>query len=222
MIPVKICGITNLEDARSAVNSGASALGFIFYDKSPRYILPETASQIAADLKEKVSFTGVFVDKTLDYVHAAKEEMGLNFIQLHGNESPDYCREVQLPVIKVFRVAPNFDAGIMKYYDVHAFLFDTYEKGKPGGTGDIFNWHLIGELQTDTPIILSGGLGVENILDAINAVCPSAVDVNSGVESKPGVKDEKKMKALFDILQNTRSPVNPFERQVVKEGSHGL
>ena len=114
MIPVKICGITNLEDARSAVNSGASSLGFIFYDKSPRYILPETASQIAADLKEQVSFTGVFVDKALDYVHAATEEMGLNFIQLHGNESPDYCREVQLPIIKVFRVAPNFDAGIMK------------------------------------------------------------------------------------------------------------
>ena len=222
MIPVKICGITNLEDARSAVNNGASALGFIFYDKSPRYILPETASQIAADLKGQVSFTGVFVDETLDYVHAAKEEVGLNFIQFHGNESPDYCREVQLPVIKVFRVAPNFDAGIMKYYDVHAFLFDTYEKGKPGGTGDIFNWNLIGDLQTDTPIILSGGLGVENILDAINTVYPSAVDVNSGVESKPGVKDEKKMKTLFDILQNTRSPVNPFERQEVKEGSHGL
>ncbi len=222
MIPVKICGITNIEDARSAVNSGANALGFIFYDKSPRYILPETASQIAADLKGQVPFTGVFVDETLDYVHAAKEEMGLNFIQLHGNESPEYCRAVQLPVIKVFRVAPDFDAGIMKYYDVHAFLFDTYEKGKHGGTGDIFNWNLIGDLQTDTPIILSGGLSVENILDAINAVCPLAVDVNSGVESKPGVKDEKKMKALFDILQNTRSSVNPFERQVVKEDSHGL
>ena len=222
MIPVKICGITNLEDARSAINSGASALGFIFYDKSPRYILPETASQIAADLKGQVSFTGVFVDETLDYVHAAKEEVGLNFIQFHGNESPDYCREVQLPVIKVFRVAPNFDAEIMKYYDVHAFLFDTYEKGKPGGTGDIFNWNLIGDLQTETPIIISGGLGVENILDAINAVYPSAVDVNSGVESKPGVKDEKKMKALFEILQNTRSLVDPFERQEVKEGSHGL
>ena len=88
--------------------------------------------------------------------------------------------------------------------------------------GDIFNWNLIGDLQTDTPIILSGGLGVENILDAINAVCPSAVDVSSGVESKPGIKDEKKMKALFDILQNTRSPVNPFERQEVREGSRGI
>ncbi len=222
MIPVKICGITNLEDARLAVNSGASALGFIFYDKSPRYILPETASQIVADLKGQVLFAGVFVDEALDYVHAAIEEMGLNFIQLHGNESPEYCRAVQLPVIKVFRVAPDFDAGIMKYYDVHAFLFDTYEKGKPGGTGDIFNWNLIFDLQTDTPIILSGGLGVENILDAINAVCPSAVDVNSCVESTPGVKDEKKMKALFDILQNTRSPVNPFERQEAWEGSRGL
>ena len=222
MIPIKICGITNLEDARFAVNSGASALGFIFYDKSPRYILPETASQIAADLKGQVPFTGVFVDETLDYVHAAKEEIGLNFIQLHGNETPEYCRAVHLPVIKVFRVASDFDAETMRTYDVHAFLFDTYEKGKPGGTGDIFNWNLIFDLQIDTPIILSGGLGIENILDAINSVCPSAVDVNTSVESKPGVKDEKKMKALFDILQNTSSPVNPFERQAVKEGSHGL
>ena len=186
MIPVKICGITNVEDAQSAVSFSASALGFIFYDKSPRYILPETASQIAADLKGQVSFTGVFVDETLDYVHAAKEEIGLNFIQLHGNETPEYCRAVHLPVIKVFRVAPDFDAKTMRSYDVHAFLFDTYEKGKPGGTGDIFNWNLIFDLQIDTPIILSGGLGIENILDAINAVCPSAVDVNSSVESKPG------------------------------------
>ena len=222
MIPIKICGITNLEDARFAVNSGASALGFIFYDKSPRYILPETASQIAEDLKGQVSFTGVFVNETLDYIHAVKEEVGLNFIQLHGNETPEYCRAVQLPVIKVFRVAPDFDAETMRSYDVHAFLFDTYKKRKPGGTGDIFNWNIIFDLPTDTPIILSGGLSVENILDAINAVCPLAVDVNSGVESKPGVKDEKKMKALFDILQNTRSPVNPFERQEAWEGSRGL
>ena len=222
MIPVKICGITNLEDARFAVNSGASALGFIFYDKSPRYILPETASQIAEDLKGQVSFTGVFVNETLDYIHAVKEEIGLNFLQLHGNESPEYCRAVQLPVIKVFRAAPDLDAETMRFYDVHAFLFDTYKQRMPGGTGDIFNWNLIFDLPTDTPIILSGGLSVENILDAINAVCPLAVDVNSGVESKPGVKDEKKMKALFDILQNTRSSVNPFERQVVKEDSHGL
>ncbi len=222
MIPVKICGITNVEDAQSAVSFSASALGFIFYDKSPRYILPETASQIAEDLKGQVSFTGVFVNETLDYIHAVKEEIGLNFIQLHGNESPEYCRAVQLPVIKVFRVASDFDAETMRSYDVHAFLFDTYKKRKPGGTGDIFNWNIIFDLPTDTPIILSGGLSVENILDAINAVCPSAVDVNSGVESKPGVKDEKKMKALFDILQTTRSPINPFEKQEVKEGSHGL
>ena len=219
MIPIKICGITNLEDARFAVNSGASALGFIFYDKSPRYILPETASQIAEDLKGQVSFTGVFVNETLDYIHAVKEEIGLNFIQLHGNESPEYCRAVQLPVIKVFRVAPDFDAETMRSYDVHAFLFDTYKKRKPGGTGDIFNWNIIFDLPTDTPIILSGGLSVENILDAINAVCPLAVDVNSGVESKPGIKDEKKMKALFDFLKDTESTYNPYKIPIVREGS---
>ena len=222
MIPVKICGITNLEDAQTAVRSGVSALGFIFYDKSPRYIPLRTACQIATELQGQVSLVGVFVDETLDYVHGVAEEIGLNFIQLHGNESPEYCQEIHFPVIKVFRVAPNFNFEIMNSYNVHAFLFDTYEKGKPGGTGKIFCWEIVGNLKSDTPIILSGGLNSANIKRGINVVCPSAVDVNSGVESKPGVKDEKKMKALFEILQNTRSLVNPFERQVVKEDSHGL
>ena len=218
MIPVKICGITNLEDACSAVHYGASALGFIFYDKSPRYISLAIASQIVAELKGRVTFVGVFVDATLEHIHAVKEEVGLNFIQLHGNESPGYCREIQLPVIKVFRIAYNFDTGIIQNYDVHAFLFDTYEKGKPGGTGAVFNWHIIYDLTIDIPIILSGGLSFENIESGINAVCPSAVDVNSGVESEPGVKDNQKMKILFDNLKNTRSLANPFKIPVIQKG----
>ena len=113
MIPVKICGITNQEDAQAATSCGASALGFIFYDKSPRYIPPELAKQIAADLQGQVSFVGVFLDEKLDNVHAAAEAVGLNFIQLHGNESSTYCQKVQLPVIKVFRATPEFDTVIM-------------------------------------------------------------------------------------------------------------
>ena len=113
MIPVKICGITNLKDARMAVQSGASALGFIFYDKSPRYISPEIARQIAVDLQGQVSFVGVFVDETLDHIHAVADEVELNFIQLHGNESSQYCHKVQFSVIKVFRVFSGFDISII-------------------------------------------------------------------------------------------------------------
>ena len=217
MIPVKICGITNLEDAQATVRSGASALGFIFYDKSVRYITMETAYRIAADVQGQVPLIGVFVDETLDYVNGVAEEIGLNFVQLHGNESSEYCQKIHFPVIKVFRVAPDFNIEIMNSYNVHAFLFDAYEKGKPGGTGEIFCWEVVGNLKSDTPIILSGGLNIANIERGINVVCPSAVDINSGVELKSGVKDVKQIKALFDILEKTESAVNPFEIPAVQE-----
>ena len=218
MMPVKICGITNLKDAQIAVSCGASSLGFIFHDKSPRYILPETACQIVEDLKGQVSFVGVFVDENLDNVHTIVHKVGLNIIQLHGGETPEYCQKAKLPVIKVFWPIPDFNAGIIKNYDVHAFLFDTYDKGKAGGTGKAFNWDIICDLQVDTPIILSGGLSIKNIEVGIDTVCPSAVDVNSGVESRPGFKDEKKMRTLFDILNNTRSLANPFEISALQRG----
>ena len=222
MIPVKICGITNLEDAQAAVRSGASALGFIFYDKSPRYIPMETVYQIAADIQGQVPLVGVFVDETLDYVHGVAEEIGLNFIQLHGNESPEYCQEIHFPVIKVFRVSSDFNARIIKSYNVHAFLFDTYKKAKFGGTGEVFNWDKITNLMIDAPIILSGGLNIKNIEEGIDVVCPSAVDVNSGVESKSGIKDGKKMKSLFEILKNTQNIKNLFEIPVIQGDSHDL
>ena len=217
MIPVKICGITNLKDAQATVKNGASALGFIFYDKSLRYISMERAYQIAVDVRGQVPLVGVFLDETLDYVNGVAEEIGLNFVQLHGNESSEYCQKIHFPVIKVFRVAPDFNVEIMNSYNVHAFLFDAYEKGKPGGTGEIFCWEVIGNLKSDTPIILSGGLNIANIERGINVVCPSAVDINSGVELKSGVKDVKQMKALFDILEKTESAVNPFEIPAVQE-----
>ncbi len=218
MMPVKICGITNLKDAQIAVSCGASSLGFIFHDKSPRYILPETACQIVEDLKGQVSFVGVFVDENLDNVHTIVHKVGLNIIQLHGGETPEYCQKAKLPVIKVFQVAPDFNAEIMNGYDVHAFLFDTYKKGKSGGTGEVFNWHIIDGLQTAAPIILSGGLGIDNIISGIDTVSPSAVDINSGVEKMPGVKDEKKMKLLFSIIKNIEGTINPFTIPVFQGG----
>ena len=218
MIPVKICGITNLEDARMAVRNGARAIGFIFYDKSPRHISVEAACQIAADIQGEISLVGVFVNESLENVQGAAEEVGLNFIQLHGNESPKYCQDIQLPVIKVFRTNSSFNVGIINSYDVHAFLFDTYKKDKLGGTGKIFNWDIIINLKTDTPIILSGGLNIKNIERGIDVVFPSAVDINSGVESSPGIKDEKKMISIFDILKNTQNVTNPFEIPVIQGG----
>ena len=160
----------------------------------------ETVYQIAADIQGQVPVVGVFVDETLDYVHGVAKEVGLDFIQLHGNESPEYCQRIQLPVIKVFRVSATFDARIMKTYDVHAFLFDNYKKSKLGGTGEAFDWNIIDNIQTDTPIILSGGLNIDNIDSSIDTVLLSAVDVSSGVEKILGIKDPEKMKTLFDIL----------------------
>ena len=222
MISVKICGITSLKDAQAAVDYGASALGFIFYDQSPRCIQSEIASQIVAELNGQVAFVGVFVNEKLDQVHAISDEVGLNFIQLHGDETPEYCQKVQLSVIKVFRVSPEFDGGMMNSYNVHAFLLDTYKKGTPGGTGEIFNWNTISNLSIDIPIILSGGLDADNIKSGINVVRPSAVDVSSGIESKPGIKDEKKMDTLFKIIKNIDSADNPFDMPAFQRGRHEL
>ena len=199
-----------MEDAIAAVECGATAIGFIFHSKSPRYISPEKAREIVIKIAGKVAFVGVFVDEPLDYVHTIANVVGLDFIQLHGNESSKYCDLIKLPVLKAFRVDENFDLGVVNQYKVHAFLFDTYRKGISGGTGKVFNWKLISSLNTNTPIIISGGLNLDNIIDSIKTVSPNSIDINSGVESAPGIKDRNKMAALFDILQDIEFPLNPF------------
>ena len=204
MIPVKICGITSAEDAELAVEFGASAIGMIFYPSSSRGVSMSTAKMISNTSQEKVKKIGVFVDEDVDKVNNTIEELHLDMVQLHGDETPEYCDKMTQPVIKVFRVGNGFDSNELKDYHVSAFLFDTYQKGKPGGTGDVFNWELILKINTDTPIILSGGLNVDNILKGIETVNPSAVDVNSGVESEPGVKDEEKVKNIFIKLENIK------------------
>ena len=202
MIPLKICGITNLKDANSAIQYGASLIGFIFFDKSPRFITTVKARGIVKKIDSTVSFVGVFVNEDLDHIHNISQEVGLDFIQLHGDESPEFCNQVRLPVIKAFRVTPNFDYNLLDRYDVHSFLFDTYKKGQFGGTGNTFNWNLVNSSQNDIPIILSGGLNAKNIKNGISKVSPACVDVNSGVESSPGIKDNQKMKDLYNILKN--------------------
>ena len=201
---MKICGITSLKDAKIAVNYGASAIGLIFFQGSPRYVDPGKVKNWILDIPKNVKKVGVFVNEKIENIHSIVRDLNLDFIQLHGHESPDYCDQMIKPVIKVFRVGDDFDSNVLKDYQVAAFLFDTYQKGRPGGTGENFNWDLIADLKTNAPIILSGGLNAGNILDGIKAVNPSAVDINSGVESTPGIKDEGKVENIFSKLENTK------------------
>ena len=210
MIAVKICGITSLKDVEMAVYYNVPAIGLIFYPDSPRYVNPTEVEQWIDRIPDSVKKVGVFVNEQIDTINNITRQLKLEFIQLHGDESPEFCNGMIRPVIKVFRVGDDFDAIVLNEYDVHGFLFDTYKKGNPGGTGTRFNWDLIANLKTETPIILSGGLTPENVLNGIEAVNPAAVDVNSGVESVPGVKDEEKIKELFSVLEHSNSCNNPF------------
>ena len=151
---------------------------------------------------------GVFVNEKQKDIKTIVEELDLDYIQLHGDESPEYCNEMIRPVIKVFRVGVDFNPNVLDNFHVHAFLFDTFLRGRPGGTGKSFNWNLISDLKTDTPIILSGGLNHENINKVIETVQPSALDVNSGVESERGVKDKVKVEKLFDTIENLNHITN--------------
>ena len=220
MIAVKICGITSLKDAEMAVNYSVPAIGLIFYPDSPRYVDPAKVEQWIDRIPDSVKKVGVFVNEQIDTINNITRQLKLEFIQLHGDESPEFCNGMIRPVIKVFRVGDDFDAIVLNEYDVHGFLFDTYKKGNPGGTGTRFNWDLIANLKTETPIILSGGLTPENVLNGIEAVNPAAVDVNSGVESVPGVKDEEEIKELFSVLEHSNSCNNPF--RVIRGEIHDL
>ena len=210
MIHVKICGVTSLNDAIMAANYGASALGFIFYEKSPRYINPEILKTWISNVPSSVKKVGVFVNKDVDKVNKIAEELNLGMVQLHGDESPEYCNQMIKPVIKVFRVNNKFDSIMLNNYQVATFLFDTYNKENRGGTGESFDWQSILQLNTEIPVILSGGLNADNVLEGIEVVKPSAVDVNSGVEAAPGKKDEEKIKNLFTILKNTKGNIEIF------------
>jgi phosphoribosylanthranilate isomerase len=201
-----MCGTTRLEDALMAVDGGVDALGFIFYDKSPRYISPEKAARIINELPPFVDRVGVFVNATIDELVAAAAA-GLSVLQLHRNESVEYCLEIRqkLPLcslIKAFRVGKESRPDDFTPYNgcVDAFLLDTYVQGASGGTGQIFDWSIIKQLQLHRPILLAGGLSPENVRAAITEVQPYAVDINSGVESQPGVKDHARLNKLLQLV----------------------
>ena len=186
---VKICGITNNEDAQAAVEYGADALGFVFA-KSPRQITKEQARDIIKNLPPFVSPVGVFVDEKADMIKEICDFGGIHTVQLHGNEQPSYLKELEgYKLIKAFRVQEEDDLKPLANYKPHAFLLDSYVKGSPGGTGVPFKWEIARQAHKYGAIILSGGLTPENVREAIRVVKPYAVDVSSGVESSPGKKD---------------------------------
>jgi phosphoribosylanthranilate isomerase len=195
---VKICGITNLADAQAAVEAGADALGFNFYEKSPRYVSLKTAAAISKQLPPFVMRVGVFVDAEADFVLRAIGEVGLTMLQFHGDEPPEFCTQFGLMSMKAFRIRDEKSLDELPKYQTDAFLLDAYSVEARGGTGEKFNWDLAVESQKfNKPIFLAGGLTPENVAEAVRKVRPFAVDVSSGVESAPGKKDHAKMKAFI-------------------------
>ena len=202
---VKICGITRSEDAVYAVNAGADALGFIFVRSSPRYITPEAARSIILALPPFVTPVGVFVNGARAEVLEVVEETGIRCLQLHGQETPDETEDFPVPVYKAFRVSVDFNPEILKEYHTTAYLLDTYVEGKDGVTGRIFDWKIATKAKRYGRIILGGGITPMNIADAIRIVSPYAIDVSSGVESSPGVKDRGKILQLFDAVKRAET-----------------
>ena len=203
-IKIKVCGTTNLRDALFAVDSGADAIGFIFYKKSPRYILQKDAKDIVAKLPPFVETVGVFVNETSDRVNRIAEQCKLTAIQLHGDESSAFCRRIKRRVIKAFRVKDTNSFKGMADYDVSGFLLDSYNEESKGGTGKTFDWNLALRAKKQGPIILAGGLNPYNVYTAIHRVKPYGVDVCSGVEKSPGIKDSVKIDEFIKSVRKFR------------------
>jgi len=202
-VVVKICGITNLEDALAAVGFGADALGFVFHETSPRSVSIENAARISQKLPPHIVKVGVFVDAPEETVLRAIAACGLNVLQFHGGESPEYCCQFGLMSVKAFRMRDAASLEELPRYPTDAWLLDSYVEDKPGGTGKKFNWELAREAQRlGRPIFLAGGLTHENVADAVRLVKPYAVDVSSGVEASPGKKDLKKLKAFIEAAKH--------------------
>ena len=197
-VRVKICGIRSLEEAVTAVEAGADALGFNLWPRSPRHVSPEAAREIVAAISPFVTCVGVFVNEDTSRVEKLALDLGLGAVQLHGDESPEYCAGLDsVKVIKAIRVGPGFDPAVLKNYRVNAILLDTKLTGSYGGTGRRFDWRFAIEAREYAPIILSGGINEDNVSEAIEQVRPAAIDVCSGVEAEPGRKDLDKLRSFM-------------------------
>jgi phosphoribosylanthranilate isomerase len=206
---VKFCGITRIEDAEEAVRLGAWAIGLNHWPASERRCDPAVAAQISAELRRQVLIAGVFVNAPLDEIVHAAEDESLAVLQLHGDEGPDFCREAArrtgCKVIKAIRVQSSAEIRSAEVYRTDFHLFDTHQAGRPGGTGESFDWELVRERRSEIPAILAGGLAPDNVAQAIEVARPFAVDVASGIESSPGIKDHALM-AAFAANAGVRAP----------------
>ena len=202
---LKICGITRLEDARFCAAAGADLLGFIQHRDSPRYIDPDRIAEIVEWVYGPQT-VGVFVNESASVVNEIVQRCGLSYAQLHGDETPEYCREIEVPVIKAFHVRQETQPqGLAR--DVGAFvgaatyaLLDTHSDDVRGGSGRVFDWNLLGDLKLDLPFFLAGGISRENVSDAVQAVRPFGVDVSSSLERAPGIKDFDLLTQFFDAF----------------------
>jgi len=204
LVRIKICGITNLEDALAGFFAGADALGFVFYKKSPRYIDPRQAANLARILPKKIKRVGVFVDEKVSRVRRIARLCGLDMLQFHGQESPEYCKKFKTDkVIKVFRINKKEDLEGVSKYKTFAYLFDSFSKTKLGGTGKKFNWKILAQTARMKPVVfVSGGLTAGNIKQAVKLLKPDWVDVSSSLELKPGKKDHKKIQKFVQAARS--------------------
>ena len=197
-VRAKICGITRVEDALSAVEQGADAIGLVFYDQSPRNVSIKQAVEIAGNVPAFVSVVGLFVNAEPSFINEVISNVKIDLLQFHGDESPEECASYSLPFIKAIRVKSdtNLVQYAKDYSTAKALLLDAYTEGVAGGTGHVFDWNLIPK-QLAKPIILAGGLKADNVAQAIQQVLPYAVDVSGGVEASKGIKDAVKIAAFM-------------------------
>lgn len=197
-----------VEDAQAAIDAGADALGFNFWPQSTRYIAPETAREIIAQLSPLVPSIGVFVNEEGARINEIVAVAGLSVVQLHGDETPEFCRSLDgLPLIKAFRVGPEFDCAVLNQYPINTALLDTSITGRYGGTGERFDWRIAVAAKPFARIILAGGIAIENVFDAITCVRPFAIDVCSGVEAEPGHKDLIKLREFMSEVARANASI---------------
>lgn len=203
---VKICGITRIEDALLVAEMNAWAIGFIFYKKSPRYIEPAKVRQIIDNLPVGIKKIGVFVNSSVEEMNSVAEISGINTLQLHGEENPEMCNLLPYEIIKAFRPEnEQYLKQIENFQKLNTFLIDAKVQGEYGGTGIRADWQLAKKAKSYGNIILAGGINSENIISAIKEVSPYAIDLSSAVEDKPGIKNQQKIKELFNIIREYKN-----------------
>jgi phosphoribosylanthranilate isomerase len=211
---IKICGITNLDDALVAIEAGTDALGFVFYGSSPRAVTPERAREIIRHLPPLVAKVGVFVNAAEAIVRHTIETSGVDTLQFHGEESPTFCQRFLLPIIKAFRIRDAESLQPLPSYETAAWLLDSFKPGQLGGTGTVFHWRYATQARgLGRPIILAGGLTPDNVAEAVLQVQPYGVDVSSGVEAAPGKKDPAKLRDFIAAASLVRTALESTDTQ---------